>query len=138
MLLRSRWAAPSGFIEPCLPSRADRPPSGLGWIHEIKHDGFRLMVRRDPAGVRLLTRNGIDWTERFPNHCGRRLIRAGRQTRFFPGARIRRCGGAGADREPTAATMVASLSAAAFLRLLINAAVSAITAAMKFVRRQQT
>src|SRR5215831_12942117 len=56
----------SGFIEPCLPSRADRPPSGPGWIHEIKHDGFRMMVRCDAAGVRLLTRRGIDWSERFP------------------------------------------------------------------------
>ena len=35
-------------------------------VHEIKHDGFRMMVRRDAAGVRLLTRNGIDWTTRFP------------------------------------------------------------------------
>src|SRR5437764_5650942 len=54
------------FIEPCLPSPADRPPSGPDWIHEIKLDGFRMMVRRDPAGVRLLTRNGHDWTGRFP------------------------------------------------------------------------
>jgi bifunctional non-homologous end joining protein LigD len=56
----------SGFIEPCLPTRAERPPSGPGWVHEIKHDGFRMVVRRDPAGVRLLTRRGYDWTERFP------------------------------------------------------------------------
>jgi ATP-dependent DNA ligase len=56
----------SGFIEPCLPTRAERPPSGPGWVHEIKHDGFRMVVRRDPAGVRLLTRRGNDWTERFP------------------------------------------------------------------------
>jgi bifunctional non-homologous end joining protein LigD len=56
----------SAFIEPCLPSRADRPPSGPGWVHEIKHDGFRLMVRRDGAGVRLLTRRGHDWSDRFP------------------------------------------------------------------------
>src|SRR5215467_16241486 len=56
----------SAFIEPCLPSPADCPPSGSGWIHEIKLDGFRMMVRRDPAGVRLLTRNGHDWTGRFP------------------------------------------------------------------------
>src|SRR4029077_4789911 len=34
------------------PSRAERPPSGPGWVHEIKHDGFRMMVRRDAAGVR--------------------------------------------------------------------------------------
>jgi ATP-dependent DNA ligase len=44
---------PSGFIEPCLPSSADQPPSGPDWVHGIKHDGLRLMVRRDPAGMRL-------------------------------------------------------------------------------------
>jgi bifunctional non-homologous end joining protein LigD len=58
--------APSGFIEPCLPSPAIRPPAGNNWIHEIKHDGFRLMARRDVVGVRLLTRNGHDWSTRFP------------------------------------------------------------------------
>jgi bifunctional non-homologous end joining protein LigD len=56
----------SAFIEPCLPSPTDQPPSGAGWVHEIKHDGFRLMVRRDPAGIRLITRNGHDWSGRFP------------------------------------------------------------------------
>src|SRR5262245_16132884 len=59
-------AAPYAFIPPCLPSPADRPPSGPGWVHEIKHDGFRMMVRRDVAGIRLLTRNGHDWTDRYP------------------------------------------------------------------------
>jgi ATP-dependent DNA ligase len=43
---------------PCLPSPADRPPSGSDWIHGINLDGSRMMVRRDPAWVRLLTRNG--------------------------------------------------------------------------------
>jgi bifunctional non-homologous end joining protein LigD len=66
MLSRPRPARPAGFIEPCLPSPAERPPSGPGWVHEIKHDGFRMMVRRDPAGVRLLTRNGHDWADRYP------------------------------------------------------------------------
>jgi bifunctional non-homologous end joining protein LigD len=56
----------SAFIAPCLPSPADRPPSGRDWIYEIKLDCFRMMVRRDPAGVRLLTRNGHDWSGRFP------------------------------------------------------------------------
>jgi len=55
-----------GIIEPCLPSPAKAPPSGPGWIHEIKHDGFRIMARRDDAGIRLLTRNGNDFTNRFP------------------------------------------------------------------------
>ena len=64
MLLR-RVAFPD-FCEPCLPSPAEKSPSGMCWIHEIKHDGFRMLVRRDPAGVRLFTRNGHDWTGRFP------------------------------------------------------------------------
>ena len=50
MVLR---ASPSGFIEPCLPSPADRLPSGPDWVHEIKHDGYRLMARRDPVGIRF-------------------------------------------------------------------------------------
>jgi len=57
---------PSGFIEPCQPSKVARPPSGPLWIHEIKHDGYRLMVRRDSARVRCFTRNGHDWASRFP------------------------------------------------------------------------
>jgi hypothetical protein len=48
--MRKRLAAESKFIEPCLPSPADKPPSGANWIHDIKHDGFRLMARRDPVG----------------------------------------------------------------------------------------
>ena len=60
MLYRVRPKPPPGFIQPCLPTRADKAPSSVNWIHEIKHDGFRMMVRRDAAGVRLLTRNGIE------------------------------------------------------------------------------
>jgi ATP-dependent DNA ligase len=56
---------PSGFIEPCQPSRAARPPSGSLWVHEIKHDGYRLMVRRDGSRVRCFTRNGHDWADRL-------------------------------------------------------------------------
>ena len=56
----------SGFIAPCLPSPAPHPPAGDHWIHEIKLDGFRTLARRDGAGVRLLTRRGIDWTTRYP------------------------------------------------------------------------
>jgi ATP-dependent DNA ligase len=55
-----------GIIEPCLPSPAKAPPSGPGWFHEIKHDGFRIMARRDGAGVRLISRHGTDFTSRFP------------------------------------------------------------------------
>jgi hypothetical protein len=45
---------------------AKAPPSGPNWIHEITHDGFRILARRDSAGVRLITRNGNDFTARFP------------------------------------------------------------------------
>ena len=71
MLLR-RVVFPD-FCEPCLPSPAAKPPAGAGWLHEIKHDGFRMLVRRDTAGVRLFTRNGHDWTGRFPLIAGAAL-----------------------------------------------------------------
>jgi ATP-dependent DNA ligase len=53
-------------FEPCLPRRAKVPPVGPGWIHEIKHDGFRIIARRNAGGERLITRNGHDFTARFP------------------------------------------------------------------------
>ena len=52
--------------EPCLPRPAKKPPAGAGWIHEIKHDGFRLMAHREASRVRLITRNGNDFSGRFP------------------------------------------------------------------------
>ena len=58
---------PFGFVEPCLPSKAEQPPSGPLWVHEVKHDGYRLMVCRDGSRiVRCFTRNGNDWSDRFP------------------------------------------------------------------------
>ena len=65
-MLRERTRPGLGIIEPCLPSPVKVPPSGPGWIHEIKHDGFRIMARRDGAGVRLITRAGNDFSGRFP------------------------------------------------------------------------
>jgi ATP-dependent DNA ligase len=56
----------SADIEPCLPRPAKKPPAGPDWIHEIKHDGFRIMARRDAGGVRLITRAGNDFASRFP------------------------------------------------------------------------
>src|SRR5215470_3020567 len=66
MSLRERTDPGLGIIKPCLPSPAKAPPSGPGWIHEIKHDGFRIFARRDSAGVRLITRNGNEFSHRFP------------------------------------------------------------------------
>jgi bifunctional non-homologous end joining protein LigD len=39
---------------------------GADWVHEIKHDGYRLQVRRDGDAVRLFTRRGYDWSGRYP------------------------------------------------------------------------
>jgi bifunctional non-homologous end joining protein LigD len=57
---------PPGFIIPARPVLASKPPSGADWVHEIKHDGYRLIVRRDGPTVRLYTRNAYDWTVRLP------------------------------------------------------------------------
>lgn len=58
--------APPAKIGPQLATLADAPPSGSDWIHEIKFDGYRLGIRFDDAGVRIFTRNGLDWSKRFP------------------------------------------------------------------------
>ncbi len=58
--------APPSFIDPCLPTKADKPPPGNDWAHEIKHDGYRLQIHVGRAGVRLYTMSGYDWTERYP------------------------------------------------------------------------
>jgi ATP-dependent DNA ligase len=47
------------------PRPAKQPPAGSGWIHEIKHDGFRIMARRFEGRVRLLTRKGNDFSNRL-------------------------------------------------------------------------
>jgi bifunctional non-homologous end joining protein LigD len=60
------WAMPPGFIAPCLPTKAQQPPSGDAWLHEIKHDGFRVIARKDGPRVRLYSRPGNDLTYRFP------------------------------------------------------------------------
>jgi ATP-dependent DNA ligase len=65
-LFRPRIRRVSGTIEPCLPVAATVPPAGPDWIHEIKHDGFRIMARRDGSKIRLISRNGRDLTYRFP------------------------------------------------------------------------
>jgi ATP-dependent DNA ligase len=57
---------PAGFIAPCLPTSAPQPPSGEDWLHEIKHDGFRVIARKSGERVRLYNRPGNDLTDRFP------------------------------------------------------------------------
>jgi bifunctional non-homologous end joining protein LigD len=56
---------PAGFVVPAQPVKASKPPVGTDWVHEIKHDGYRIIVRRDGPSVRLYSRNAYDWTVRL-------------------------------------------------------------------------
>jgi len=56
----------TGFVAPCLPTKAHTLPAGSLWLHEIKHDGFRVIARKDGERVRLYSRPGNDFTRRFP------------------------------------------------------------------------
>src|SRR5215213_6052646 len=67
MLMRTptRWARPKlvrppGFIVPCRPTLAANVPTGDGWLHQLKHDGFRIIARKDGERVHLWSRNGRD------------------------------------------------------------------------------
>ena len=57
---------PAGFIAPCLPTKTDKLLSRSKWLHEIKHDGFRVIARKNGSRVRLYSRPGNDLTYRFP------------------------------------------------------------------------
>lgn len=53
-------------VTPELASVAEEPPDGKGWISEIKFDGYRLLCWKDGSDARIMTRNGLDWTDRLP------------------------------------------------------------------------
>ena len=57
---------PAGLIAPCLPTKTATLPSGGEWLHEIKHDGFRIIARKSDGRVRLYSRVGNHFTHRFP------------------------------------------------------------------------
>ena len=57
---------PSIFISPCEPTQRDRPPKGDVWLHEVKFDGYRVQLHKDGKEVAIYSRNGIDFTSRFP------------------------------------------------------------------------
>jgi bifunctional non-homologous end joining protein LigD len=63
---RTSGRMPATFILPCIPTLAYKVPAGPDWIHEVKHDGYRLQVHREGDAVRLFTRRGFDWTPRYP------------------------------------------------------------------------
>ncbi|MGC0395926.1 DNA ligase [Bradyrhizobium sp. USDA 241] len=53
-------------FEPALPVKGATVPLGPDWLHEIKYDGYRLIVVRQDKSVRLLTKGGHDWSKRYP------------------------------------------------------------------------
>jgi bifunctional non-homologous end joining protein LigD len=58
--------APAAFIHPCQPIVAKQPPTGPGWAHELKHDGYRLQIHVHDGRVRVYTITGADWSKRYP------------------------------------------------------------------------
>src|SRR5436190_1870646 len=60
-----------GFIRPEIPTLVPKPPSAEGWMHEIKHDGYRTLIVIDRGRIRAFTRNGNDWTSTY-----RRVVEA--------------------------------------------------------------
>ena len=62
--IRTR-SKPVGFILPCQPALADKPPSGPGWLHEIKFAGYRVIARKDGEQVRLWARTTSDYSSAF-------------------------------------------------------------------------
>jgi bifunctional non-homologous end joining protein LigD len=70
------YLAAMHLFPPCLPTSRTKVPDRPEWIHEVKHDGYRLIVQRYGKTVRLFTRNGHDWTKRYP-----RIVEAALRTR---------------------------------------------------------
>jgi bifunctional non-homologous end joining protein LigD len=62
-----RSAALPQFVTPQLSQPVEKPPSGAQWLHEIKLDGYRMAARIDHGRVQLLTRTGLDWTDKYPS-----------------------------------------------------------------------
>jgi DNA ligase D-like protein (predicted ligase) len=92
------------FIEPQLASPVDQPPDGLHWIHEIKYDGYRCQVLLEQGRTRVLTRNGYDWSDRYPS-----IIRAASALRcesaIIDGEAIVQDGNGGSDFDSLNAAM---------------------------------
>ena len=54
-------------MPPLLPTLADQAPAGDEWLHELKHDGYRMLCRIEKGEARMLSRSGKDWTDTFAN-----------------------------------------------------------------------
>ncbi|HYI06815.1 MAG TPA: hypothetical protein VD858_18115 [Reyranella sp.] len=54
------------FVPPQLTALTESAPEGGEWVHELKWDGYRMHARIDEGNLRLLTRTGLDWTDKYP------------------------------------------------------------------------
>ncbi|MDR6145251.1 bifunctional non-homologous end joining protein LigD [Sphingomonas sp. SORGH_AS870] len=63
---KAKKAAPPAFQPPALCTLVDRVPAGQGWLHEIKYDGYRALIAVGGGAARVFTRNGLDWSDKFP------------------------------------------------------------------------
>ena len=79
--LSRRSAALPQFVTPQLSQPVEHPPSWPQWLHEIKLDGYRMAARIDNGRVQLLTRTGLDWTEKYPSAISRAMPPPNRFTR---------------------------------------------------------
>jgi len=73
------------FVPPSLASLQSKPPAGAAWVHEIKFDGYRIQARIEGEHVRLLTRTGLDWTDRFGSELVGALAGLGAETALIDG-----------------------------------------------------
>jgi bifunctional non-homologous end joining protein LigD len=92
------------FIEPQIASPVEQPPEGKHWIHEIKHDGYRCQVLVERGKARVFTRNGYDWSDRYPS-----IVRAAAnlrcQSAIIDGEAIVQNGAGAADFEALRSAM---------------------------------
>jgi bifunctional non-homologous end joining protein LigD len=93
----SRKASMPGFIEPQLATLRATTPSGDRWIHEIKFDGYRLQAHITNGKARLLTRSGLDWTDRFGTAVAEALTGLPVQEAVIDGELVVEAGGGASD-----------------------------------------
>lgn len=94
---RGKAAALPDFVQPQLATLAARPPTGPDWLHEIKFDGYRLQARVEQGEARLLTRGGLDWTDRFGAPLAAALAALPLQTALIDGELVVEAAGGASD-----------------------------------------
>lgn len=85
------------FVTPALATLVKSAPNGDRWLHEIKLDGYRIQARIQHGDVKLLTRTGLDWTERFGDAIGRGLKALPVQTALLDGEIVVETGNGSSD-----------------------------------------